>query len=150
MGVVNFNRVIGLDYGDKTIGVALSDPSKLIASPFETITRTKKNHLRKSLNRLNEIILQYNVNLIVLGLPILLDGSIGDRASITLDFKNKLERKFNIEVVLVNETLTTKEADTILDDGKIKSLDKKKYIDKIAASIILQEYLDNRSKYDKR
>lgn len=135
---------MGLDLGSKTCGVALSDTTGSLATGLEIIRREKENHLRKTLARIEEIIVEYGVKHIVLGLPLNMDGTEGERAKLSRDFKDKLERRTGLPVTLMDERLTTVEADEIMADNGIKGKDKKKYVDMIAASVILQDYLDNR------
>ncbi|MBR1477570.1 MAG: Holliday junction resolvase RuvX [Lachnospiraceae bacterium] len=137
-------RLMGLDLGSKTCGVALSDTTGSLATGLEIIRREKENHLRKTLARIEEIIVEYGVKHIVLGLPLNMDGTEGERAKLSRDFKDKLERRTGLPVTLMDERLTTVEADEIMADNGIKGKDKKKYVDMIAASVILQDYLDNR------
>ncbi len=137
-------RILGLDFGSKTVGVAVSDPLFLTAQALETISRNSENKLRRTLARIGEIISEYEVSRIVLGYPINMDGTEGERCSKTREFSETLTHRFGLPVTLVNEQLSTVEADEILGDMEVKKKDRKKYIDKIAAAIILQEYLDNR------
>ena len=107
-------RVMGLDYGSKTVGVALSDELLMTAQPKETIWRDREGKIRKTLVRIEELILEYDVRLIVLGLPLNMDDSIGERAEAALDFKERLERRTSVPVVMSDERLTTVEADEML------------------------------------
>lgn len=136
-------RVMGLDLGTKTIGVAISDALLITAQPVETITRKDPDKLRKSLARIEELILQNEVELIVLGYPKNMDDSIGERAQFSEMFKEKLERRTGLEVILWDERLTTIAADEVLMESGVRREDRKKYIDQIAAQFILQEYLDS-------
>ena len=138
-------RVLGLDYGSKTVGVALSDPSLLIAQSKETIFRKEENKLRRTLARIEEIILEYHVDKIVLGLPKNMDGTCGQRVEKTLQFKEMIERRTGVEVLLWDERLTTIAADEILAESGIRRENRKEYVDAVAASIILQEYLDSQN-----
>ncbi len=140
-------RILGLDFGAKTVGVAVSDPLFMTAQSLETITRTSESKQRRTLARIGEIIAEYKVTQIVLGYPVNMDGSEGERCEKTRDFKEALERRFELPVILVNEQLTTVEADEILGNMEVKKQDRKKYIDKIAAAIILQDYLNNEVHY---
>ena len=137
-------RILGLDFGSKTVGVAVSDPLFMTAQSVETITRQQESKQRRTLARIGELIEQYGATQIVLGYPVNMDGTEGERCEKTLAFKESLERRFSLPVVLVNEQLTTVEADAILGDMEVPNKDKKKYIDKIAAAIILQEYLNEK------
>ena len=139
---------MGLDYGSKTIGVAMSDPLGLIVSPLETITREKEGKIRSSLRRITELAGKNAVEKIVLGLPLNMDGSRGERAEKACEFKNMLERrleaeKLSIPVVLWDERLSTKEADEILANAEVARSERKRYIDRIAAAVILEDYMKN-------
>ena len=136
-------RLLGLDFGSKTVGVALSDPTGLIASPVEIITREREDKLRKTLSRIEEIVKENNVEKIILGYPVNMDGTEGDRVKKTEEFKEMLERRIGLEVISWDERLTTVEAHEIMSNAEIKGKDRKKYVDKIAAAIILQNYMDS-------
>ncbi len=136
-------RIMGLDYGSKTVGVALTDPLGITAQPLETITRESENKLRRTLARLEAIVSEYHVDSIVLGLPVNMDGSVGDRAVKSLEFKEKLEKRLQIPVVMQDERLTTVEADAILDEMRVPHSERKQYIDKIAAAFILEDYMNS-------
>lgn len=138
-------RVIGLDYGTKTVGVALSDETGLIAQPLETITRKHAAKLRQTYARIEEIIAKYGVETIVLGLPKNMNNTEGERADDTRNFKEDIERRTGLPVVLVDERLTTVEAERILDASGVRKGEQKIYVDKMAAAIILQNYLDSES-----
>ncbi len=132
---------MGLDYGDKTIGVAVSDSLRLLAHGVETIRRDDEQSIKKSISRLKEIILEHGVNTIVVGYPKNMDGTEGVRCEKTNDFVSRLKRNFKkIDIVLWDERLTTVAANRVLSDV---SLDKKHaVVDKVAAVLILQGYLD--------
>ena len=136
-------RTLGLDYGSKTVGVAVTDPLGLTAQGVEIIRRQKENHLRKTYQRIRELCEQYDVEKIVLGLPLNMDDTMGDRAEKTLEFKNELERRLSVPVLLVDERLTTVEAIEIMDEAGIKVSEREKYVDMIAATIILQDYMNS-------
>lgn len=136
-------RTLGLDYGSKTVGVAVTDPLGLTAQGVEIIRRQKENHLRKTYQRIKELCEQYDVEKIVLGLPLNMDDTMGDRAEKTLEFKKELERRLSVPVLLVDERLTTVEALEIMDDAGIKVSEREKYVDMIAATIILQDYMNS-------
>ena len=135
-------RILGLDYGSKTVGVAVSDPLHLTAQGVEIIRREKENHLRKTLARIEELIDEYEVGLIVLGYPLNMDDSRGPRAEASELLADTITRRTGIEVILWDERLTTVEADEIMNEARIRRDDRRKYVDKIAATIILQSYLD--------
>ena len=141
-------RIMGLDYGSKTVGVAISDALGLTAQGIETIHRKEENKLRKTCARIEELIKEYEVTKIVLGFPKHMNNDIGDRAEKSLEFKGMLERRTGLEVIMWDERLTTVEAERTLIESNVRREDRKKYIDKIAAVFILQGYLD--SEYMKR
>lgn len=136
-------RIMGLDYGSKTVGVAISDSLLLTAQGIETIERKEENKLRKTLARIEALIKEYEVEKIVLGLPLNMNDTVGERAEKTLEFKTMLERRTGLEVIMWDERLTTVEAEQILIESNVRREDRKKYIDKIAAGFILQGYLDS-------
>ncbi|MBR3833653.1 MAG: Holliday junction resolvase RuvX [Lachnospiraceae bacterium] len=135
-------RVIGLDYGTKTVGVAISDEMKLIAQPLTTIERKQANKLRQTYAAIEQIIMEQQVELIVLGYPKNMNNTEGERVEATKEFKEALERRTGLPVVLVDERLTTVEANRILEDTGVAVSARKEHIDKMAAAIILQNYLD--------
>ena len=135
-------RILGLDYGTKTVGVAISDPLLMMAQELETITRQRASALRHTLVRIVEICNEYEVTEIVLGYPLNMDDSEGFRCEDTLKFKELLEKRVDIPITLHDERLTTMYADEILAESGVLKSNRKKYIDQIAAAIILQEHLD--------
>ena len=137
-------RIMGLDYGSKTVGVAISDELLLTAQGKEIIRRNEENKLRKTLARIEELIQEYGVEKIVLGLPLNMDESVSERSELCLEFKEKIERRTGIPVEMMDERLTTVEADEIMNEARIKGKKRKEYVDMIAAQIILQDYLDNK------
>ena len=136
-------RIMGLDYGSKTVGVALSDELLLTAGAKEIIRRKEENKLRRTLARIEELIEEFKVEKIVLGLPVNMDQTPSVRSELCLEFKDKIERRTGIPVVMWDERLTTVEADEIMDEAGIKGRERKEYVDMIAAQVILQDYLDN-------
>jgi putative holliday junction resolvase len=136
------SRIMGLDYGSKTVGVALSDPLLMMAHGVEIIRRNSENKLRQTYARIEELVKENDVNLIVLGLPKHMNDDIGDRALLSLEFKANLERRTGLEVVMWDERMTTVSADRVMNELGIKGLDRKNYVDQIAAEFILQGYLD--------
>ena len=134
-------RILGLDYGSKTVGVAVCDPLGITAQGVETITRKEENKLRKTLARIESLIKEYGVETIVLGYPKNMDDTIGERARKTEEFRDMLIRRTGLPVVLWDERLTTIEANEILIESGVRREDRKKVIDKIAATLILQSYL---------
>ena len=135
-------RIMGLDYGSKTVGVAVSDSLGLTAQGVETIWRKSESKLRQTLARIEELIKEYQVETLVLGLPKNMDDTIGDRAAKTLKFKEALEKRTGLVVVMEDERLTTVEAERVLIEEGVRRQDRKKRIDEIAAGFILQGYLD--------
>lgn len=136
-------RIMGLDYGTKTVGVAISDALGLTAQGIETIERKEENKLRRTCARIEELIREYEVEKIVLGFPKHMNNDVGERAEKSLEFKAMLERRTGLEVVMWDERLTTVAAERTLIESKVRREDRKKYIDKIAAVFILQRYLDS-------
>lgn len=136
-------RVMGLDYGSKTVGVAISDPLGITAQGIETIHRKAENKLRQTLARIEELAKEYEVEKLVLGFPKNMNNTIGDRAEKSLELKEMLERRTGLPVIMWDERLTTVEAERTLMESKVRREDRKKYVDKIAAVFILQGYLDS-------
>lgn len=136
-------RIMGLDYGSRTVGVAVSDALGITAQGIETVCRKSENKLRQTMARLEELIVQYEVEKIVLGLPKNMNNTIGDRAEKTLEFKAMLERRTGLPVIMWDERLTTVEAQRTLIEGEVRRENRKQFVDKIAAVFILQGYLDS-------
>lgn len=132
-------RVIGLDYGSKTVGVALSDELMLTAQPLTTIHRDRPTKLRQTLAQIEQIIEQYDVDRIVVGCPKKLDNEEGERCEKTKEFGDMLENRTGLEIIYQDERLTTAQADGVLEQGGIRKDKRKQYIDKMAASLILPE-----------
>lgn len=139
-------RIMGLDYGSATVGVAMSDELLLTAQGFETITRRQENKLRRTLARIEELVGEYEVERIVLGYPKNMDNTEGERCGKTKEFAEMLERRTGLPVILWDERLTTVAAEQVLMDGGVRREYRKKYVDTIAASLILQGYLDSLDK----
>ena len=135
-------RIMGLDYGSKTIGVAISDPLGITAQGIEIIRREDENKLRKSLRRIEELISEYQVEEIVLGFPKNMNNTIGERAQKSLELKEMLERRCSLPVIMWDERLTTVEANRTLMESGVRRENRSKYVDMIAAVFILQGYLD--------
>ncbi len=135
-------RILGLDYGSVTVGVAVSDTLLLTAQPVEVIKRKSETKLRQTLARIEEIIEAYGVDKIVLGYPKNMNNTLGERVERTEEFKEKLEKRTGLEVVLWDERLTTVSAAGVLKEGHVRRENRKRYVDKIAAAFILQSYLD--------
>lgn len=139
-------RIMGLDLGSKTVGVAISDPLLITAQGIEIIRRKEENKLRQTLARIEALIEEYGVDTIVLGLPKNMNDTLGERAQLSLEFKEKLERRTGLPVVMWDERLTTVAADKAMMEAGIRRENRKDYVDKIAACLILQGYLDRREK----
>ena len=135
-------RIMGLDYGSKTVGVAVSDALGLTAQGIEIVRRKSENKLRQTLARIEEIAKEYGVEKIVLGFPKHMNNDIGERAEKSLEFKEMLERRTGLPVVMWDERLTTVEADRTMMETGIRRENRKEYVDIIAAVFILQGYLD--------
>ena len=138
-------RILGLDYGSKTVGVAISDPLGLTAQGIEKIWRKQENHLRQTLARIEELVSEYHVEKIVLGYPKNMNNTIGERAQKSLEFKEMLERRTGLEVIMWDERLTTVEANRTLMEASVRRENRKQYLDQLAAVFILQGYLDSLS-----
>ena len=138
-------RIMGLDYGSKTVGVAISDSLGITAQGIETIERKEENKLRKTLARIEALAKEYEVEKIVLGFPKNMNNTIGERAEKSLEFKGMLERRTELPVIMWDERLTTVEAERTLMESGVRREERKKYVDKIAAVFILQGYLDSLS-----
>ena len=138
-------RIMGLDFGSKTVGVAISDELLITAQGKEIIRRKEENKLRQTLARIEELIVEYDVQEIVLGLPKNMNKTEGERVELTLDFKEKLERRTGLPVATWDERLTTVAADRAMMEAGIRREERKEHVDKLAAVFILQGYLDMRS-----
>lgn len=136
-------RLLGLDYGSKTVGVAVTDPLGYTAQPLETITRKEENKLRRTLARIEQLVGEYQIEKIVLGYPVNMDGSAGERAELALAFKAMLERRTKLEVIMQDERLTTVAADEILQECGMPREKRKTVIDQVAAGLILQDFMEN-------
>lgn len=135
-------RIMGLDFGTKTVGVAISDPLMVTAQPVETITRKSANKLRQTLARIEELIVENCVELIVLGYPKNMNNTVGERAQACETFKEDLERRTALPVILWDERMTTVESERILMAGGVRRENRKAVIDQLAAVLILQSYMD--------
>lgn len=136
-------RILGLDYGSKTVGVAVSDPLGLTAQSVETIWRKQENKLRQTLARIEELAAEYQAEKIVLGLPKNMNNTIGERALKSLEFREMLERRTGLPVVMWDERLTTIEANRTLMESGVRRENRKEHLDQLAAIFILQGYLDS-------
>ncbi len=140
-------RIMGLDYGSKTVGVALSDALLLTAQPLETIERSREDKLRRTLARIESLCGEYQVERIVVGFPKNMNNTIGDRAEKSQEFAEMLNRRTGLPVVMWDERLTTVAAERSLMESGVRREHRKAYVDQIAAVFILQGYLDaNRGK----
>ena len=134
-------RILGLDYGSRTVGVAISDPLGVTAQPLLTIERKEENKLRKTLARIESLIAEYQVEKIVLGLPRNMDYSVGERAEKTMEFAQMLRRRTGLAVFLWDERLTTVAAEKVLIESGIRRENRKEVIDQVAAAFILEGFL---------
>lgn len=137
-------RIMGLDFGSKTVGAAISDPLLITAQGIEIIRRKDENKLRQTLARIEELIQEYEVKEIVLGLPKNMNNTEGPRVMMTMEFKEKLERRTGLPVHTWDERLTTVAAGKTMMEAGVRRENRKEYVDKIAAVLILQGYLDYR------
>ena len=134
------HRKMGIDYGDVRIGIALTDALCIISSPFEVYKNKGEDD---AINHIIELIKEYNVDGIAMGLPVNMDGTEGERALIHRAFGEKLEKQSGVKVTFVDERLTSAEAEEILISSGVRREKRKELIDKISAQIILQTYIDN-------
>lgn len=139
-------RIMGLDFGSKTVGVAISDPLGFTAQGIEIIRREQENKLRRTLARIEALIAEYQVTEIVLGFPKNMNNTIGDRAEKSLAFREMLERRTGLPVVMWDERLSTVSANRTLMESGVRRENRKEYVDMIAAVYILQGYLDSRER----
>ena len=135
-------RILGLDYGSKTVGVAVSDELLITAQGVEIIRRKSSSKLRQTLARIEELVTEYGVDKIVLGFPKNMNNTEGERCEKTKEFKEMLEKRTGFEVILWDERLTTVSADHSMMEMGIRRENRKEYVDEIAAIFILQGYLD--------
>ncbi len=136
-------RILGLDFGSKTVGVAISDPLGITAQGLEIIRREQENKLRRTLARIEQLVKEYQVTGIVLGFPKNMNNTVGERAEKSIAFKEMLERRTGLPVTLWDERLTTVAANRTLMEGGIRRENRKEYVDMLAAEYILQGYLDS-------
>ena len=135
-------RVLGLDFGAKTVGVAVCDPMRLTVRSLEIIRRKDESHLRPTLRRIVELAAEYDVRELVLGLPLNMDGSAGPRAELTLSFRDMLQQRLDLPVHMQDERLTSVEAEERMAEAGIQQKHFKDYVDQVAAAIILQDWLN--------
>jgi putative holliday junction resolvase len=138
-------KIIGLDLGTRTLGIAISDPLEIIASPIETF-RFRDGDYETAANYLEKYINQYQVKKLIIGLPLHMSGEIGESAKLVINFKEILEKRYKIEVVTIDERWSTKSAQRTLIEADISRAKRKNLIDKMAAVVILQSYLDRQKK----
>ncbi len=138
-------RIMGLDFGSKTVGVAISDELLLTAQGKEIIERKEENKLRRTYARIEELILEYGVEEIVLGLPKHMNNTEGERVKLTMEFKESLERRTGLPVHMWDERLTTVAADKAMIEAGLRREERKAHVDKVAAVFILQGFLDRRA-----
>ena len=136
-------RILGLDFGSKTVGVAVSDPLGLTAQRLDTIWRKQENKLRQTLAHIKELVDEYQIEQIVLGYPKNMNNTVGERAEKALEFKEMLEKRTGLTVIMWDERLTTVEADRTLMEAGVRRENRKQYLDGLAAVFILQGYLDS-------
>ena len=135
-------RIIGLDYGTKTVGVAISDSLGITAQGIETIVRKEENKLRKTYARIEALIEEYQIEEVVVGLPKNMNNTLGERAEACKEFAENIERRTGLPVIMWDERLTTVSANQVLMESGVRRENRKAVIDKIAAVFILQGYLD--------
>lgn len=133
-------RYMGLDIGTKTIGVALSDPMFMIASAHKTIKRT---NVENDLDEIEQIINDYNVTKIIVGMPYNMNKSVGPQGQRVMSFVDLIKRRVDNEIIYIDERMTTISANKILMETNVRRENRKEHIDKIAATFILQSYLDS-------
>ena len=135
-------RIMGLDYGSKTVGVAVSDPLFLTAQGVEIIRRDQENHLRRTFARIEELVQEYEVSEFVVGKPLHMNGEEGERVRLTREFGEKLERRTGLPVTFWDERLTSVEAEDLMREAGLTRTEQKARVDMIAAQIILQDYMN--------
>lgn len=141
-GIADMGRIMGLDYGSVTVGVAISDSLLITAQGIEIIRRKQENVIRKTLVRIEELIKEYQVDTIVVGYPKHMNNTVGERAKKAEEFANTLRKRTGLEVILWDERLTTVAADRVLSQTSMNYKEKAFVVDKLAAVLILQGYLD--------
>ena len=135
-------KTLGLDLGTRTLGIAMSDALGMMAHGIETL-RFGENHYSKAIQHVQELIKKEKITSIVLGLPKNMNGSIGERGQVTQEFAKNLEEATNVPVILWDERLTTMQVERVLISADVSRNKRKKVVDKMAATIILQSYLDS-------
>lgn len=134
-------RYLGIDLGSKTVGLAMSDPTRTIASTYKTIFFKDENY-QSTIEEIKQIVEDYDVKKIILGLPKNMNNTLGERAIITTEYKKILEENLGIEVILFDERLTSVISNQVLIEADLSRKKRKKKVDSIAAQIILQDYLN--------
>lgn len=134
-------RLLGIDYGSKTVGLAITDPMGITVQPLKTIVRDRESKLRKTLSEIQKIVEEMEVEKIILGLPLNMNDTEGERALCTREFAEKLALRVSVPIEFEDERLTTVEAAEILDETGVKRCEQKKVIDQVAAQLILEQYL---------
>lgn len=137
-------RYLGLDLGSRTLGVSVSDKTGLIASNYKTIRHNEEYDLL--LEEVKKLVLELEIDAVVLGMPKNMNGTIGEKGELSISFKEKLEKIISVPVYLQDERLTTKSATDLLIQGNVSRKNRKKVVDSVAATIILQTYLDRRDR----
>ena len=143
---MSVKRILGIDFGDKQIGLALTDPLAMFAQPLASLENTGK----KCIKEIAAIVEQNDVGTVVVGMPYELDGSIGPQAKIVKRFFGRLERElleqaFEIELLLWDERLTTAQAERILAGSGLRNRDRSAALDRISAALILESYMNSRA-----
>ncbi|MDO5650459.1 MAG: Holliday junction resolvase RuvX [Gallicola sp.] len=138
-------RYLGLDVGEKTIGVALSDPFGMTAQGIETIKRFSN---KEDFQKLKDYIDQYEIKTVVVGLPLNMNGTLGPSGEKAKKFGEKLKNKYGVEIIFQDERMTSVSATRVLIEGNVRREKRKQYVDKIAAVFILQSFLDTVRKDD--
>ena len=131
-------RILGLDFGSKTVGVAVSDPLGITAQPVEIVRRKSESKLRQTLARIEELVREYGAEKLVLGLPKNMNNTLGERAEKSLAFKEMLEKRTELPVVMWDERLTTVAANRAMMEGGVRRENRGQYVDALAATLILQ------------
>lgn len=145
---ISRKRIMGLDFGSKTVGVAITDETRTCIRPLPVIRREKPGKLRKTLSAITELLKEYDCDRIILGLPLNMDGSEGERVRLTREFRELLMKRVNIPVILFDERLTTVEAYEIMKERGIDKKEQLKIVDSVAAEIILNSYIDSGAYYE--
>ena len=134
-------KIMGLDLGAKTVGVAVTDTSLAVVTGIETIRRDRENKIRRTLVRIEELIGEYGIDMIVLGLPFHMDGHAGERAQRSEEFAEQLRRRTGLPVHLQDERLTSLEAEERMKAAGLPPEKRKQLVDLVAAEVILEDYL---------